>query len=220
MWSLALCPGETPPGDGGLTWVHLAVAGNSVRVDNVLEPRCEGVEREQGGWRRGGGQAVVERVDTAATFPLMGKKWKLWEHGLTGGPWHQTECDSAHLPPPLSVRSAARAAWRWGTRPQRSGTCRWPTGCRDSAPSAPPCTSARAPSTGAARPPPASAPAAGRSPSAASPAGQREVRVGGGAMFRNKGCGPGGSSTLTDRMSSILTASPCRISSRSVGLSG
>lgn len=71
MWSLALCWGETPPGDQGRTWVHLTVAGNSVRVDNVLESGCEGVEGEQGGWRRGGGQAVVERVDTAATFPLM-----------------------------------------------------------------------------------------------------------------------------------------------------
>lgn len=71
MWSLALYWGETPPRDQGRTWVHLTVVGNSVRVNNVLESGCEGVEGEQGGWRRGGGQAVVERVNTAATFPLM-----------------------------------------------------------------------------------------------------------------------------------------------------
>lgn len=74
MWSLALCSGETPSGDEGRTWVHLTVVGNSVRVDDVLESGCEGVEGEQGGWRRGGGQAVIERVDTAATFPLMTQK--------------------------------------------------------------------------------------------------------------------------------------------------
>lgn len=68
-------------GGEGHTWVHLTVVGHSVRVHNVLEPGCEGVEGEEGGWRRGGGQAVVERVDPAATFPLMKqkqeKKWKM-----------------------------------------------------------------------------------------------------------------------------------------------
>lgn len=61
-------------GHGGHTWVHLTVVGHSVRVHNVLEPGCEGVEGEKGGWRRGGGQAVVERVDPAATFPLIKQK--------------------------------------------------------------------------------------------------------------------------------------------------
>lgn len=68
-------------GGEGHTWVHLTVVGHSVRVHNVLEPGCEGVEGEEGGWRRGGGQAVVERVDPTAAFPLMKQKqdtkWKM-----------------------------------------------------------------------------------------------------------------------------------------------
>lgn len=68
---MALCQGETSPWGEGRTRVHLTVVGNPVRVDNVLESSCEGVEGEEGGWRRGGGQPVVERVNAAATFPLM-----------------------------------------------------------------------------------------------------------------------------------------------------
>ena len=57
-----------------ITWVDLAVAGHSVGVHDVLEAAGEGVEREQRRWRGGGGQAVIERVHAAATFPLTKKK--------------------------------------------------------------------------------------------------------------------------------------------------
>lgn len=56
------------------TWIDLTVAGYSVGINNVLETSCEGVEGKQGGWRGGGRQAVVERVDPTATLPLKRKR--------------------------------------------------------------------------------------------------------------------------------------------------
>lgn len=53
------------------TWIDLPVAGHPVGINDALETSCERVEGKQGRWRCGRRQAVVERIDPAATLPLM-----------------------------------------------------------------------------------------------------------------------------------------------------
>lgn len=53
------------------TWVDFTVVCNTVSIDNVLKASCERVEWKQRRWRRRGRQPIVERIDCAATFPLV-----------------------------------------------------------------------------------------------------------------------------------------------------
>lgn len=53
------------------TWINFTVVCHTISINNVLKASCERVERKQRRWRRRGCQPVVERIDRAATFPLV-----------------------------------------------------------------------------------------------------------------------------------------------------
>lgn len=57
-----------------VTWVDLSIAGYPVSIDNILKACSESVSGEESRRRGAGRQAVVKRINAAATLPLRNRK--------------------------------------------------------------------------------------------------------------------------------------------------